>query len=175
GAGGRAPGGCARAFPPLRGDELVQPADLTLDRFQAVPVELERVAVEPLPGPRHRRPDAVEPLLQPGPPAFQDPQPDVGPGLAEEREVHAEPIVIPGRWARFGQQILPPLLAVGGQLVDDLRAPAGALPGLAGVPGRTGVPGLAAVPGLAGALPGLAGVHCLAARPGRAGRPGIGR
>ena len=45
---------------PLRGDQLVEPADLPLNRFEAVPVQLERVTVQAFPGPRHRCPDAVQ-------------------------------------------------------------------------------------------------------------------
>src|SRR6516165_2360508 len=75
----------------LRGDQLVEPADFPLDRLQAVPVQFERVAVQPFPGPRHRRPDAVQPLLKPGPAALQDAQPDVRAGLAEEGEPDTEP------------------------------------------------------------------------------------
>src|SRR6266568_2721413 len=40
-----------RVRPPLGGDQFVQPADLALDRLQAVPLQLEGVAVDPLPGP----------------------------------------------------------------------------------------------------------------------------
>src|SRR5689334_20757246 len=36
---------------PLGGDQFVQPSDLALDRLQAVPLQLEGVAVDPLPGP----------------------------------------------------------------------------------------------------------------------------
>src|SRR5215831_8166723 len=111
-----------------------------------MPVEFKRVTVEPLPGPGHRRPDTGQPLLEPGAPAFQDPQPDVGPGLAEEGEVDAESVVLPGRGARFGQQVLQPLLAVRGQPVDDLRAAAGTRPGLPGEPGVPALPGQPGVP-----------------------------
>src|SRR5262245_10359545 len=108
-----------------------------------MPVELERVAVEPLPGPGTSRPDAGEPLLQPGPASLQDSQPDVCPSLAEECEVDAETVVLPGRRARLGQQVLQPFLAVRGQPVDDLRPAAGP---------RSGLPG--PLPGLPRARPG---------------------
>ncbi len=134
---------------PFRGDQLVEPADLALDRFQAVPVQFERVAVQPFPGPRHRRPDAVQPLLEPGPAAFQDAQPDVRAGLAEEGEPDAEPVVLPGRGAGLGEDLLQPLLALRGQPVDDLgtaAAPAACPPGWAvlprSVPGRAGPSGM---------------------------------
>ena len=88
-------------------------------------MQFERVAVEPLPGPCHRGPDGVEPFFQPAAAALQDPQPDVGAGLPEEREMHAEPVVFPGRGPRLGQQVLQPFLAVRRQPVNDLRAAAG--------------------------------------------------
>ena len=110
---------------PLRCDQLVEPADLPLHRLKAVPVQFERVAVQALPGPRHRRPDGVQPFLQPGPAALQDAQPDVRAGLAEEREPDTEAVVLPGGGARLGQQLLQPLLALRGQPVDDLRPAAG--------------------------------------------------
>src|SRR5262249_22256984 len=65
----------------------------------------------------------------------RDPQPVSGPALAEEREMQADPVVLPGRGARFGQQVLQPFLAVRRQPVDDLGTSAGALPGLPAVPG----------------------------------------
>jgi hypothetical protein len=85
-----------------------------------VPLELERVTVHPFPGARERRAYPFHPVFEPASPAFQDPQPDVGPGLAKEREVHAELVVFPGRRAGLGQQILQPLLPFSGQPVDDL-------------------------------------------------------
>src|SRR5262252_4130968 len=42
---------------PLGGDQLVQPSDLALDRLQAVPLQLEGVAVDPLPGPGQAGPE----------------------------------------------------------------------------------------------------------------------
>src|SRR6266566_8529641 len=85
-----------RVRPPLRSDQLVEPAHLALDRLEPMLVKLERVAVQPFPGPGEGRPHTVEPLLEPGAPAFEDPQPDVGAGLAEEGEMNAEAVVFPG-------------------------------------------------------------------------------
>ena len=39
--------------------------------------------------------------------------------------MHAEAVVLPRRRARLGQEILQPLLAVGGQPVDNFRAAPG--------------------------------------------------
>ena len=61
----------------------------------------------------------------PWPAAFQYPQPHVCPGLAEEGEVHAEPVVLPGRGPGLGEQVLQVFLALGGQPVDDLRPASG--------------------------------------------------
>src|SRR5499427_10919736 len=106
---------------PLRGDQFVEPAHLPLNRLEAVPVQFERVTVQAFPGPRHRRPDAVQALLQPRPAALQDAQPDVRAGQPEEGEPDAEPLVFPGRGAGLGQQLLQPFLALRREPVDDLR------------------------------------------------------
>src|SRR5262249_41405925 len=106
---------------PLRGDQLVEPADLPLNRLEAVPVQFQRVTVQALPGPRHRRPDAVQALLQPSPAAFQDAQPDVRAGQPEEGERDADPLVSPRGGAGLGQQLLQPFLALRGEPVHDLR------------------------------------------------------
>ena len=118
----------ARAGCSFRGDQLVQPADFPLDRLQAVPVQLEGVAVQALPGPGQGGADALHPLLEPAAPALQDPQPDVRPGLAEEGEPDTESVVLPGGGPRLGEQVLQPLLAFGGQPVDDLRPASGQRP-----------------------------------------------
>src|ERR1022692_588970 len=54
---------------PLRGDQLVKPADFPLDRLQAVPLQLEGVTVHAFPCPRQTRAETLQPLLEPGPPA----------------------------------------------------------------------------------------------------------
>src|SRR5215218_580369 len=106
-------------------DQLVEPADLALDRVESVLLQLQRVAVELLPGAGQPGPQAVAALLDPAPPALQDPQPDLGVGLGEEREVDAEALVVVRRRAGLGEQFGEPLLAVRGELVDDLGPLAG--------------------------------------------------
>src|SRR6185312_6154982 len=110
---------------PLGCDQLVEPADFPLDRLKSVPLQLERVAVQALSGPRQRRAEGIQPLFEPGPAALQDAQPDVRAGLAEEGEPDAEAVVLPRGRARLGQELLQPLLALRGQPVDDLRPAAG--------------------------------------------------
>src|ERR1700753_1617700 len=90
-----------------------------------MPLQFEGVTVHALPGPGQASTDTLQALLQPGPAAFQDPQPDVGAGLAEEREVDTEAVVLPGGPARPGEELLQELLAVSGQPVHDLGAAAG--------------------------------------------------
>jgi hypothetical protein len=85
-------------------------------------LKFERVAVYSLRRPRQRRAYPFHAVLKAAAPAFQDSQPDVCPGLAEEREVHAELVVLPLRRAGLGEQVLQPLLALGGESVDDLRS-----------------------------------------------------
>src|SRR5215469_1587627 len=82
---------------PLGRDQFVQPADFALDRLQAVPLQLEGVAVDSLPGPGQAGPERLDPLFKPAAPALQNPEPDLRRGQAEEREPHAEPVVLPGR------------------------------------------------------------------------------
>ena len=48
---------------PFVGDELLQPADLALARVESVPLEFQRVGVEPLGGPAQRGAQALAPLL----------------------------------------------------------------------------------------------------------------
>ena len=88
-----------------------------------MPLQLERVAVHPLASARERRAQPLHPVLKPASPALKDPQPDVHPGLAEEREVDAELVVLPGGGPRVDELVLEPLFALGGQPVDDLRPP----------------------------------------------------
>src|ERR671912_105569 len=102
----------ACAGPALGADELVEPPDLALDGVEPVGVELERVGVEPLAGPLHRAADPLEPLLEPRAPTLEDPQPDGGVGAREEREVHAERLVLPGGRPRLAEQVAEALLAL---------------------------------------------------------------
>src|SRR4051812_4186309 len=73
---------------PFGRDEVVQPADLTLDELQPVSVQLGGVAVRRLAG--RGLPEPCQPLLHPGPPAFEDPQPDLAVDAPEEGEPHVE-------------------------------------------------------------------------------------
>ena len=107
--------------PPLVVDQLGEPAHLALDGLQAVPLQLEGVAVEPLAGARERGAEAVDALLEPRPAALEDAQPGGGVGAPEEGEVDAEPLVLPGRGPALGEQVLEVLLALGRELVDDAR------------------------------------------------------
>src|SRR4051812_11856805 len=106
----------------LASDELVEPPDLTLDRLEPVFLKFERVVVHALSRTGQRRAHALQAFLQPAAPAFEDAQPYIGTGLGEEGEVHAEPLVVPRRGSRFGQQVLQAFLTFGRQPVHDLRA-----------------------------------------------------
>src|SRR5580692_4925506 len=85
-------------------------------------LQLKRVAVDSLALPGRRGPESLEALLEPAAPALENPHPDVGLREAEEGEVHAEAVVLPGRRARLPEQVVQPLLAVSRQPVDDLGA-----------------------------------------------------
>src|SRR3954469_14459414 len=106
----------------LAPDQLVEPPDLALDRLQPVLLQLQGVVVDPLPSPGQRGAYALQPFLEAAAPAFENPQPYVGAGVSEEGEVNSEALVLPGGGAGLGEEILQALLAVGGELVDDLRA-----------------------------------------------------
>ena len=103
-------------------DQLGQPADLAVDRFQPVLLQLQGVAVQPLPGAGQRGPHAVGLLGHPLLATLQDLQPDVGPGLGEERQPGAEALVVVGLRTDLGQQLGEVLLALGGEPVDPLAA-----------------------------------------------------
>ena len=68
------------------------------------------------------RTDAVRPLLEPAAATLEDAQAHLGVGLAEEREVDAEVLVLPRGGPGLAEQVGEALLALGGQLVDDLAA-----------------------------------------------------
>src|SRR5258706_3832733 len=53
-----------RVRAPLGSDQLVQPADIALDRFQSVPLQLEGVAVDALPGPGDPGAESLDPLFE---------------------------------------------------------------------------------------------------------------
>src|SRR5438045_7582418 len=89
-----------------------------------MPVQFQGVAVYALPGAREGRPDGLHPFLEPAPPALEEPEPYVGPGLPEKREMNSEPVVLPRRRASFAEEVRQPFLAVGGQPVHLQRPPA---------------------------------------------------
>jgi len=107
-------------------DQLGEPADLAVDRFQPVPLELEGVAVEPFPGAAERGPQPLALALDRAPPALQDPQPRVGGRVPEERQPDSEePAVVVGLRPGLADQFVEALLAFRGDRVDDLSAAAG--------------------------------------------------
>src|SRR5580704_17256248 len=71
-----------------------------------MPIQFQGVGVGTLPGAREGRPDGLHALLEPAAAALKDPQPHVGPGLPEEREMNAEPVVFPGRGAALAEKLL---------------------------------------------------------------------
>src|ERR1700722_6770570 len=85
-----------------------------------MPLQFQGVAVHPLASPGSCCPESLEPLLEPATAALKNPHPDVGLGQAEEREMHSEPVVLPGRRARLPEQVVEPFLAVGCEPIDDL-------------------------------------------------------
>ena len=62
-------------------------------------------------------------LLHPAAATLEDLQPDVGPGLGEERQPGAEAFLVEGIGTNLGQQFGQVLLALGGQAVDPLAPP----------------------------------------------------
>src|SRR6516225_6805112 len=88
-------------------------------------VQFQGVAVHTLPGACEGRPDGLHTFLKAAATALEDPEPYVGPGLPEEREVNAEPVVVPRRRAALAEELLQPLLALGRQPVYLQRPPAG--------------------------------------------------
>ena len=114
-------------------DQLVEPAHLALAGVEAELVQLAGVAVDLLAGPGQRGAQALPALLDGAPAALQDAHPDLGRGAGEERQVHAEAVVVPGLRAGLGEQLGEPLLALGGDPVDP--------PGPPGPAGRSGSAG----------------------------------
>src|SRR5690606_2334735 len=109
----------------LGGDEPVEPAHLALDLLQPVPLQLERVLVEPFAGAGCGLPDRLQPFGQPGAPAFEDAEAGLGVRLREQREPDVEALVLPGRRAGGGKSGLEVLLAVGSEPVHDTPAASG--------------------------------------------------
>ncbi len=87
-------------------------------------MHLDRVAIDPLAGTPHGPAEALALLLEPDTPALEDAHPRLGGGLGEEGEMHAEGFVFPRRRAGLAEQLGEPFLAIGGQRVHDLAAPA---------------------------------------------------
>jgi hypothetical protein len=84
-------------------DELVEPAHLPLGAVEAELVKLAGVPVDLLAGAGQYCAEALAPLLD-GPSApLEDPHPDLGRGAGEERQVHAEPVVVAGLRAGVGE------------------------------------------------------------------------
>src|SRR5262249_15846296 len=111
--------------PSFGSDQLIEPADVTLDRLQAVPLQLEGVTIDALPGPGEPCPEGFDSFFHAGTPSFQDAEPDIRGGQAEEGEPYTEPVVLPRGWSGLGEQVLQVLFAVGGQPVDDLGTTSG--------------------------------------------------
>src|ERR1700737_2279264 len=107
-----------------------------------MPVQFQGVTVHTLPGAREGRPDSLHPFLEPAAAALEDPEPYVSPGLAEKREMDAEPVVFPRRGTALAEESLQPLLAVGGQPVHLQRPAARPRPRGSGRAGRDPLPGL---------------------------------
>src|SRR5690606_34763049 len=93
-------------------DELLQPADFALTGLQAVARQLEGVRVEALGGAAEHLPQPFPTLLDLAAAPLQDAQPGGPVGAGEEREVHAEPGVLPGLWPGPGQHLPEALFAV---------------------------------------------------------------
>ena len=107
-------------------DELRQPADLAVHRLEPVALQLERVAVDALAGPRQRGPQTLPLPLDRAPAALEDPQPHVRGGVPEEGQVDAEVTSVVVRLrAGLADQFLEALLALRGDRVDHLPAAAG--------------------------------------------------
>jgi hypothetical protein len=76
-------------------DQVREPVDLTLDRLDAVPLELAGVPVDLLLGHRQLALDPVESLLEAGTTALEHAQPDLHVGRGEEGEPDVEVVVLP--------------------------------------------------------------------------------
>src|SRR3712207_3123778 len=96
------------------------------DRFQAVALEFEGVAVQALPGPAQRGPQTLALSFDGAAATLEDAQPDVRGGVPEERQADAEePAVVVRLRTGLADQLVEALLALGGDRVDHLAAPAG--------------------------------------------------
>src|SRR5262245_5208709 len=109
----------------FRLDELGQPVDLSLDRFQAVALELDGVRVHAFLGALELRAYAFLSFFEPALAAFEDAQPDSGVRPCEEGEVNSEVVVVvPGCGTGFGQLLGEPFLPFRRELIDDPSPPA---------------------------------------------------
>src|SRR3712207_7722988 len=85
------------------------------DRFQAVALEFQGVAVQPLPGPAQRDPQALALPFDGAAAALEDAQPDVRGGVPEERQADTEePAVVVRLRTGLTDQLVEALLALGG-------------------------------------------------------------
>src|SRR5690348_568103 len=115
-----------RGAAPFGVDEFGQPADLPVHRLQAVALQLDRVAVEPVAGAGQRGTQALALALDGAPAALEDAQPGVGRGVPEERQADAEEAaVVVGLRTGLADQLVEALLALRGDPVDDLAATTG--------------------------------------------------
>src|SRR4051794_436714 len=122
----------ALRLPLLGGDQFVQPADLALGGLQPDAVQLARVVVDLLAGARQRRPQALPALLHAATPALEDAHPHLDRRPGEEGQVDAEALVVPRLGTGLGEQLVEPVLALGGER-EDAPPPAGlGAPGAAG-------------------------------------------
>ena len=113
---------------PLGVDELAEPADLALGGLLAVQLQRRGLGVEALAAAGGRLADPLEVLLEAGAAALEDAQAHLALGAGEEGEADVEAVVVPRGGVGAGDEVGEVLLAAGGQLVDDARAPAGAGP-----------------------------------------------
>src|SRR3954453_10936092 len=122
----RRPGRRVAGLLALAVDQLGEPAHLAVHGVQAVPLQLQGVAVQLLLGATQRVHQPVPLALDGAPATLQDPQPHVGGRVPEEGQVDAEATLVvvglrPGLADQFGEA----LLALRGDRVDDLAAAPG--------------------------------------------------
>src|SRR5688572_19090678 len=110
--------GIGLLFGPFVCDQLVEPPDLALGGVEPQLVQLAGVAVDLLTGTGEGAAQALAAFLDAPSAPLEDAHPRLGRGAGEEREVHAEAVVVPGLGTTVGQQLGEPLLALGGDLVD---------------------------------------------------------
>src|SRR3954454_2798112 len=114
------------------GDELLQPADLTLAGVEAVSLEFERVCVESLGGAGQHVAQPLSTLLDPAPATLEDAQSGRLVGAGEEREMNSEARVVESLRTGTAEQFLEAFLSLRRDLVDHPAAPVGQQRYLAG-------------------------------------------